>query len=224
MANCSSSASMSRDHCCQVPGPTPPPALADLAHKRRRVIHFNVAAHPTSEWTDQQLREAFPFDQIPPSLLRDRDRIFGDDFRRQVADIKIQDVLSASRSPWHRAYVERVIGSIRRLIAASVQSLKTEFAKASLADIKTTTKRGAVHVGTPIARLSDLQFSYSWDSCLRKTSKKKVVVQFKGFTVEQQTYNRIFYVTFRLPRAQLHTAAVKKASRVRVYTNVFWGA
>jgi len=85
-----------------------------LAHERRRVVHFNVTAHPTAEWTAQQLREAFPFDQIPRYLQRDRDKIFGDDFRRQVADMKIQEVLSAPRSPWQRAYVERVIGSIRR--------------------------------------------------------------------------------------------------------------
>jgi putative transposase len=85
-----------------------------LAHERRRVVHFNVTAHPTAEWTAQQLREAFPFDQIPRYLLRDRDKIFGDDFRRQIQDMKIQEVLSAPRSPWQRAYVERVIGSIRR--------------------------------------------------------------------------------------------------------------
>jgi len=85
-----------------------------LAHDRRRVIHFNVTAHPTAEWTGQQLREAFPFDQSPRFLLRDRDGIFGDDFRKQVNDMKIEEVLSAPRSPWQRAYVERVIGSIRR--------------------------------------------------------------------------------------------------------------
>ena len=85
-----------------------------LAHDRRRVVHFNVTAHPTAEWTAQQLREAFPFDQSPRYLLRDRDKIFGDTFRAQVKDMKIKEVLSAPRSPWQRAYVERVIGSIRR--------------------------------------------------------------------------------------------------------------
>jgi putative transposase len=85
-----------------------------LAHDRRRVLHFNVTAHPTAEWTGQQLREAFPFDQLPRYLLRDRDAIFGDDFREQVRDLGIREVLSAPRSPWQRAYVERVIGSIRR--------------------------------------------------------------------------------------------------------------
>jgi len=85
-----------------------------LAHDRRRILHFNVTAHPTAEWTGQQLREAFPFAQLPRYLLRDRDAIFSNDFREQVRDMGICEVLSAPRSPWQRAYVERVIGSIRR--------------------------------------------------------------------------------------------------------------
>jgi putative transposase len=83
-----------------------------LAHDRRRILHFDVTAHPTGEWTVQQL--AFPFAQLPRYLLRDRDAIFGDGFREQVRDLGICEVLSALRSPWQRAYVERVIGSIRR--------------------------------------------------------------------------------------------------------------
>jgi hypothetical protein len=51
-----------------------------LAHDRRRILHFAVTAHPTAEWTAQQLREAFPWDTAPRYLLRDRDRIFGKDF------------------------------------------------------------------------------------------------------------------------------------------------
>ena len=85
-----------------------------LAHERRRVIHFAVTAHPTAEWTAQQLREAFPWDSAPRYLLRDRDRIFGHDFVEQVKAMGIKQVLSAPRSPWQRAYVERVIGTIRR--------------------------------------------------------------------------------------------------------------
>jgi len=85
-----------------------------LAHDRRRVVHFNVTAHPTAEWTAQQLREAFPFDQVPKFLLRDRDKIFGAEFSKRVADLGMEEVLSAPRSPWQRAYVERIIGTIRR--------------------------------------------------------------------------------------------------------------
>jgi putative transposase len=85
-----------------------------LAHERRRIVHFAVTAHPTAEWTAQQVREAFPWDSAPRYLLRDRDRIFGHDFVEQVKAMGIKQVLSAPRSPWQRAYVERVIGTIRR--------------------------------------------------------------------------------------------------------------
>jgi transposase InsO family protein len=84
-----------------------------LAHDRRRILHFAVTAHPTAEWTAQQLREAFPWDNAPRYLLRDRDRIFGHEFIAQVNALGIKEV-SAPRSPWQRAYVERLIGSIRR--------------------------------------------------------------------------------------------------------------
>ena len=85
-----------------------------LAHDRRRVLHFHVTAHPTAEWTAQQLVHAFPWDCAPHYLLRDRDRIYGHDVVEQAKAMGIQEVLSAPRSPWQRAYVERVIGSIRR--------------------------------------------------------------------------------------------------------------
>ena len=71
-----------------------------LAHERRRILHFNVTAPPTAEWTTQQLRNAFPWDSAPRYLLRDRDRIFGDNFTRQVQDMGIVQVLCAPRSPW----------------------------------------------------------------------------------------------------------------------------
>src|SRR6476620_206462 len=55
-----------------------------LAHDRRRVVHFNVTTHPTAEWTAQQMLEAFPFDKAPRYLLRDRDGIYGQEFRKQL--------------------------------------------------------------------------------------------------------------------------------------------
>ena len=85
-----------------------------VAHDRRRILHFGVTDCPTAEWTAQQLREAFPWETAPRYLLRDRDRIFGADFVEQVKAMGIKQVLSAPRSPWQRAYVERVIGTIRR--------------------------------------------------------------------------------------------------------------
>jgi putative transposase len=88
--------------------------LVILAHARRRIVHFNVTEHPTAKWTAQQVIEAFPWDEAPRYLLRDRDRIYGDSFRQRVHSIGIEEVLIAPRSPWQNPYAERVIGSIRR--------------------------------------------------------------------------------------------------------------
>jgi transposase InsO family protein len=85
-----------------------------LAHQRRRILHFNITEHPTAAWTAQQLVEAFPWDTSPRYLLRDRDGIYGDDFRQRVDGMGIDEVLIAPRSPWQNPYAERVIGSIRR--------------------------------------------------------------------------------------------------------------
>jgi len=85
-----------------------------LAHERRRVVHFNVTEHPTAEWTAEQLVQAFPWDTAPRYLLRDRDRIYGETFRIQAANMEIGEVLTAPRSPRQTPYVERLIGSLGR--------------------------------------------------------------------------------------------------------------
>jgi putative transposase len=81
------------------------------AHDRRRIVHVAVTAHPTATWTTQQLREAFPWDQAPRFLLHDRDHAFDG---LSTAAIDLHEVLTAPRSPWQNAYVERFIGSVRR--------------------------------------------------------------------------------------------------------------
>src|SRR5205085_32590 len=85
-----------------------------LAHHRRRVMHFNVTEHPTAVWTGQQIVEAFPEQTAPRYLLRDRDAIFGAQFRRRVAALGIEEVMAAPRSPWQNPFAERLVGSIRR--------------------------------------------------------------------------------------------------------------
>jgi hypothetical protein len=85
-----------------------------LAHDRRRILHFNVTEHPTAAWTGQQMVEGFPEDTAPGYLLRDRDKIYGCEFHQRIQGMSMKEVLSAPASPWQRAYVERLIGSIRR--------------------------------------------------------------------------------------------------------------
>ena len=78
--------------------------LVFLSIDRRRVVHFNVTAHPTAAWTAQQVAEAFPWDAAPRFLLRDRDRIYGTCFRRRVKNMGIEEVLTAYHSPWQNDY------------------------------------------------------------------------------------------------------------------------
>jgi putative transposase len=73
-----------------------------------------VTEHPNQEWTTQQIREAFPWDQAPKYLLRDRDSIYGKDFAAITTGMGIEEVITAPRSPWQNPYVERLVGSIRR--------------------------------------------------------------------------------------------------------------
>jgi putative transposase len=88
--------------------------LVILAHERRWIVHVNVTEHPTAQWTAQQVVEAFPWDEAPRYLLRDRDRIYGPTFRQRIKHMGIEEVLTAPRSPWQNPYVERLVGSIRR--------------------------------------------------------------------------------------------------------------
>jgi putative transposase len=88
--------------------------LVILAHHRRRVVHVNVTEHPTAAWTAQQVIDAFPWDEAPRYLLRDRDRVYGASFRHRVRHMGVEEVIIAPRSPWQNPYVERLIGSIRR--------------------------------------------------------------------------------------------------------------
>src|SRR6266481_6981230 len=85
-----------------------------LLHHRRKVVHFNVTDSPTAAWTAQQIVEAFAHEEAPRFLLRDRDSIYGGEFRRRVQGLCIAEVLSSPRSPWQNPFAERVIGTLRR--------------------------------------------------------------------------------------------------------------
>jgi transposase InsO family protein len=88
--------------------------LVILSHDRRRILHVNMTAHPTATWNARQLQEACGLDEAPRYLLRDRDAIYGEQFHRKAAALRIKEVTTVPRSPWQNPYAERVIGSIRR--------------------------------------------------------------------------------------------------------------
>jgi len=85
-----------------------------LSHDRQRPVHVAVTEYPTAEWVAHQLLEAFPWDSAPHYLLRDRDGSYGGKFSEATSWLGIREVLTAPQSPWQNAYVERLIGSIRR--------------------------------------------------------------------------------------------------------------
>jgi len=87
--------------------------LVVLGHSRRRLIRCAVMAHPTAVWIARQIVEAFPWDEAPEYLVRDRDAVYGEAVKRRLSGLGIRDRPTAQRSPWQCAYVERLIGSIR---------------------------------------------------------------------------------------------------------------
>ena len=88
--------------------------LAIIHLERRRLVWTNVTANPTSEWIARQITEAFPWDQAPSYLIRDRDSSYGVVVRKRIRAMGIRDRPTALRSPWQNGYIERLIGSIRR--------------------------------------------------------------------------------------------------------------
>jgi transposase InsO family protein len=85
-----------------------------LAYDRRKIVRTAVTEHPTAAWLSRQVTEGFPWDTAPRYLLRDRDASYGSEFCNRIEAMGITQVVTAPRSPWQNAYVERVIGSIRR--------------------------------------------------------------------------------------------------------------
>ena len=81
---------------------------------RRDLVWINVTENPTAEWIARQMTEAFPWDEAPHYLIRDRDRIYGSVVTRRLRAMGIRDKLTAPASPWQNGFVERLIGSIRR--------------------------------------------------------------------------------------------------------------
>jgi hypothetical protein len=75
---------------------------------------LNVTANPTAEWVGRQITEAFPWDEAPHYMIRDRDRIYGAVVTRRLCAMGIQDKPTAPASPWQNGFAERLIGSIRR--------------------------------------------------------------------------------------------------------------
>src|SRR5881409_3312725 len=81
---------------------------------RRDLVWINVTSNPTADWIARQITEAFPWNEAPRYLIRDRDRVYGAAVTRRLRAMGIRDKPTAPGSPWQKGFAERLIGSIRR--------------------------------------------------------------------------------------------------------------
>src|SRR6266699_3816041 len=70
---------------------------------RRDLVWINVTPHPTAEWVARQITEAFPWNEAPRHLIRDRDQVYGAAARRRLRAMGIRDNPIAPGSPWQNA-------------------------------------------------------------------------------------------------------------------------
>jgi putative transposase len=80
----------------------------------RRILHCNVTAHPTAQWTAQQFREAIPSDHHYRFLIHDRDSIFSAEVDQTIESLGLKVLRTPVRAPQANAYCERLIGTMRR--------------------------------------------------------------------------------------------------------------
>jgi putative transposase len=85
-----------------------------MEHATRRILHANATAHPTAQWTLQQLREAIPADHAYRFLIHDRDAIFSQELDRRVRHLGVRVLKTPVRSPQANALCERLLGTLRR--------------------------------------------------------------------------------------------------------------
>jgi len=125
-------------------------------HDRRRIVHFNVTANPTAQWAAQQIVEAFPFEERPRFMLRERDGTHGEYFCDRVEHMGIEEVLIAPQAPWQNPYAERVIGSIRRECLDHVIVLNEDHLRRTLSEFFTYYHEARAHLSlernSPIPR------------------------------------------------------------------------
>ena len=80
----------------------------------RQILHYNVTAHPTTGWTVQQFREAFPSDHNYRFLIHDRDSIFSTEVDDELKSFGLKVLRTPVQAPKANAFCERLIGTVRR--------------------------------------------------------------------------------------------------------------
>jgi putative transposase len=118
-----------------------------ISHGRRRILHFNVTKHPTSRWIVQQLRDAFPFEWAPRSLIFDRDAKYGPELPVAVRSLKMSPVRTSFESPWQNGVAERWVESCRRDLLDHVIAVNERHLKCLLSEYVRYYHEDRTHLG-----------------------------------------------------------------------------
>jgi putative transposase len=113
---------------------------------RRRILHINVTAHPTAQWTIQQLRETLPCDHSYRWLIHDRDATFSRDVDTAVKAMGIRPLRTPARAPKANSFCERLIGTIRRECLDYLIPLNERHLRHILTEWKNHYNRGRPHM------------------------------------------------------------------------------
>jgi putative transposase len=111
----------------------------------RRILHWNVTAHPTAEWTSQQFRMSVRGDQAHRFVVHDRDTIYSEGVDRTIEAMGLVVLRTPVRAPQANAFCERVIGTIRRECLDLVIPMNERHLRAVLRDWCSHYNRGRPH-------------------------------------------------------------------------------
>jgi transposase InsO family protein len=104
-----------------------------------------MSADPTAAWVWRQLVEATPWGRRPKYQIRDRDTIYGGDFRARAKALGIEALLTPVRAPRANAVAERMIGSLRRECLDHVIPVDERHVRATLAEYRDYYNRHRPH-------------------------------------------------------------------------------
>ena len=111
----------------------------------RRILHHNVTAHPTAEWTLQQFREALPGDHPYRFLIHDRDSIFSKDLDQAVVAMGVGVLRTPVRAPKANSVCERLGGTLRRECLDYLIPINERHLKMTIKEWGTHYNRGRPH-------------------------------------------------------------------------------
>jgi transposase InsO family protein len=83
---------------------------------RRRIVDVGATSEPSAQYAAQRFVQAVVENgnRAPRLLIRDRDQIYGEEFKRRVKNCGTRALMGPPRAPQSNTFCERVIGTLRR--------------------------------------------------------------------------------------------------------------